>query len=246
MKYFDEFVKKRNNLYVIRNKHKNIVYVSELPFYNEVYNIETINNFYNKLYNISSEVININELLTSDSFEADCFFTNHQIPIHITTFLFEINKTKYYLEHYELFDDSDPLTSLATRSTLTYMVRDLIMSNKSFNLLYMDFDSFAKYNEKIGYVKTDMILQRITELMEEHYYPNKVFRYGGDEFIILFYEETNIDEEMDLFKQKIRKIQLLEDFDFSYGISNFPSSNSLEELITTSSNKMKQHKKEKK
>ena len=46
--------------------------------------------------------------------------------------------------------------------------------------------------------------------MEEHTYPNKVFRYGGDEFIILFYEEVNISEEMTFFRDKIRKIQLLE------------------------------------
>lgn len=246
MKYFDEFTKRRNNLYVIRNKHKKIVYVSETAFSDKTFNMETINDFYQKLLDIQGSEINIVELLTNQINEIDCFYTNHQIPIHITTLQFEINKTKYYLEHYELFDDSDPLTSLPTRTTLTYMVKDLIMTNKHFQLLYMDFDSFSKYNEKIGYAKTDLILQRITEIMEEHVYPNKVFRYGGDEFIILFYEQTDIEEEMKEFKNKITKIQLLEDFNFSYGISSYPKAKSLDELIIDASNKMKLHKNTKK
>lgn len=246
MKYFDEFTKIRNNLYIIRNKHKNIVFVSETTLNGEVFKVETINNFYSKLFNISGDQINLNELFVNETTEIDCFYSNHQVPIHITTLQFNINKTKYYLEHYELFDDSDPLTSLPTRTTLTYMVKDLISTNKPFSLLYMDFDSFSKYNEQIGYAKTDLILQRITDIMEEHVYPNKVFRYGGDEFIILFYEQANIEEEMALFKTKITKIQLLDNFDFSFGVSSYPKASSLDQLITEASNKMKQHKKTKK
>lgn len=245
MKFFDEFTKKRNNLYLIRNKHKHLVYVSNIPFYKETYDLKTIENFYEEISNIQGEKVNLSELLKEEVVEMDCFFTNHQIPLHITALQFDINKTKYYLEHYELFDDRDPLTLLPTRTTLTYMVKDLIVINKPFQLLYMDFDHFSKYNETIGYVKTDLILQRITELMEEHTYPNKVFRYGGDEFIILFYEEVNISEEMTFFRDKIRKIQLLEKFDFSYGVSSYPKRASLEQLIAEASNKMKLHKKRK-
>ncbi len=246
MKHFDEFAKQRNNLYIIRNKHKQIVYVSETFFGGKTFTVESVNDFYSKIINIKGNQINMLEFLTSEIVEEDCFYTNHQIPLHITTLQFDINKTKYYLEHYELFDDSDPLTSLPTRTTLTYMVKDLIMTNKPFQLLYMDFDSFNKYNDKIGYAKTDLILQRITDIMEKHVYPNKAFRYGGDEFIILFYEETEIDVEMANYKEKITKIQLLEDFDFSYGVSSYPKAKSLDELIIDASNKMKLHKSSKK
>ncbi len=238
----------KNNLYIIRNRHKKVIFVSSIEFNGTVYSTENINEFYDTLYDLDREHYNVEEILSEalDVNHQRYYFTSrHLLPVDINIMTFKINRSKYYLEHYELVEDLDPLTNLPTRTSLELTFKDYVYKNEKFDLIFIDIDSFEKFNTKIGYVKTDFILQRIATLMKTYFQPHKVFRYGGDEFIIISLEKIT-DEYIEGFKEEIRKIKMLEGFDLSYGIATFPIKTRLEELVHAASEAMKTQKASKK
>lgn len=237
-----------NNLYIIRNRHKEIIFISGIEFGENIYNKDNIDIFYNSLYDIDRTPYDVDVALSNieDVLQDTCYFTSrHLLPVDINIMVFNINRSKYYLEHYELVEDIDPLTNLPTRTSLFLTFDEYVYKNEKFDLIFIDLDSFEKYNTKIGYVKTDFILQRIAALMKSFFDPHEVFRYGGDEFIIVSLEKIT-DDKLEAFKKRIRKINMLENFDFSYGVSTYPIKTKLEDLVHTASEEMKRQKKSKK
>lgn len=238
----------KNNLYVIRNRHKKVIFVSSINFNGEIYTVENINKFYESLYDLDRIRYDLDAIL-SESVEVNhqryYFTSRHLLPVDINIMIFNINRSKYYLEHYELVEDFDPLTGLPTRTSLELTFNDYVYKNEKFDLIFIDIDSFEKYNTQIGYIKTDLILQRIATLMKNYFQPHKVFRYGGDEFIIISLEKIT-DEYIEGFKKEIRKIKMLEKFDLSYGVSTFPIKIKLEDLVHAASEAMKKQKANKK
>ena len=81
--------------------------------------------------------------------------------------------------------------------------------------------------------------------MKSFFEPHEVFRYGGDEFIIVSLEKIT-DERLEAFKERIRKIKMLENFDFSYGVATYPIKTKLEDLVHAASEEMKLQKQLKK
>ena len=239
-----------NNLYIIRNKHRNVIFISPMAFKNNIFNKGNIDEFYNNLYDqnhesfdILKELIDLEEPKTNKYY----FTKNALLPVSCHLMTFQSNKSKFYLEHYYLIEDIDPLTGLPTRSTLKLNFEDQIQDNHKFALMFIDFDNFEDYNQTIGYIKADFILQRVAQLMKSHFIPNEVYRYGGDEFIILLKEEKDLTKIIKDFKEKIQKIQMLTDFDFSYGIAYFPNNAiKLPDLVSYASEKMKMQKSNKK
>lgn len=238
----------KNNLYIIRNRHKKVIFVSSIEFNGTIYSIDNVNEFYKTLYDLDRVHYDV-EAILSESLEVNhqryYFTSRHLLPVDINIMTFKINRSKYYLEHYELVEDLDPLTGLPTRTSLELTFKDYVYKNEKFDLIFIDIDSFEKFNTKIGYVKTDFILQRIATLVKSYFHPHKVFRYGGDEFIIVSLEKIT-DEYIEGFKEEIRKIKMLESFDLSYGISTFPIKTRLEELVHAASEEMKMQKADKK
>lgn len=242
--------KNNNNLYIIRNKHRNIIFISPMTFNNNIFNEGNIDEFYHNLYNQNHERIDIfKELIDLEEPKTNKYYftQNALLPVscHLMTFL--SNKSRYYLEHYYLVEDIDPLTGLPTRSTLKLNFEDQIQNNNKLALIFVDFDNFEAYNQTIGYIKADFILQRVAQLMKSHFIPNEVYRYGGDEFIILLKEERDLTKIIKDFKKQIQKIQILTDFDFSYGVAYFPNNGlKLPDLVSYASEKMKRQKNNKK
>jgi len=186
--------KNNNNLYIIRNKHRNIIFISPMTFNNNIFNEGNIEAFYDNLYDQNHERFEIlKELIDLDEPKANKYYftQNALLPVscHLMTFL--SNRSRYYLEHYYLIEDIDPLTGLPTRSTLKLNFEDRIQNNNKLALMFIDFDNFEAYNQTIGYIKADFILQRVAQLMKSHFTSNEVYRYGGDEFIILLKEEKD-------------------------------------------------------
>lgn len=242
--------KNNNNLYIIRNKHRNIIFISPMTFNNNIFNEGNIEAFYDNLYDQNHERFEIlKELIDLDEPKANKYYftQNALLPVscHLMTFL--SNRSRYYLEHYYLIEDIDPLTGLPTRSTLKLNFEDRIQNNNKLALIFIDFDNFEAYNQTIGYIKADFILQRVAQLMKSHFTPNEVYRYGGDEFIILLKEEKDFSRIIKEFKEQIQKIQMLTDFDFSYGVAHFPNNGiKLPDLVSYASEKMKSQKNKKK
>lgn len=245
---FDET--ENDNLYIMRNKHKKIIFISPIFFNKTKFNMKNIHLFYEALHDEDHVGLNVEHILSTmeDTTTLELHYSAGMlIPVECNYLSFSINKNKYYLEHYRLKQDLDPLTNLPTRVTLKLNFDELVYNKQLPLLVFMDFDNFAKLNTTLGYVKTDYILQHISSIMKSHFKPHGVYRYGGDEFIVLADKSVDIKDLMKSFREKIRNISFLKDFDYSYGVVSYPNEGTtLDELVNKASEIMKQHKKTKK
>lgn len=101
-------------------------------------------------------------------------------------------------EFYKELSILDHLTKVYNRRYLDLMLaRELERAKRfshSFSLLMIDIDNFKKYNEKNGHLAGDSLLQRFANLlMRSSRIPDSVFRYGGDEFLVLLPETSKKD-----------------------------------------------------
>ncbi len=104
------------------------------------------------------------------------------------------------IEYLEKLAAHDPLTELGNRRSLLRALHKLVSSSpteRRFSLLYyMDLNQFKPINDTLGHNFGDLVLQEVSKLLrslapEE----GNVFRYGGDEFVILHSHCCYTEEE---------------------------------------------------
>lgn len=117
---------------------------------------------------------------------------------------FEIIKLKlskdFEIERYHLMEEAmkDGLTGINNRNAFDKHIED-ISSNRlpedSFVFVMMDLDNFKKINDTIGHSEGDLTLEIVSKIiLEETAKLNgNAFRYGGDEFVLIFRNETSND-----------------------------------------------------
>lgn len=94
--------------------------------------------------------------------------------------------------------------------------------NQIFSLLMIDIDDFKKYNDTQGHLSGDKLLKQIALFLKETVRAaDTVFRYGGDEFIILL---PMIPKEQALKAAERLQNAIKQNFSLtiSIGISSFP------------------------
>lgn len=89
----------------------------------------------------------------------------------------------------------DPMTKLLTRRFIpTIMRREIglsISSGKPFTIALLDIDYFKKINDNYGHAVGDNTLKNIAVWLHEYVRSSDyVFRYGGEEFMLLMVETT--------------------------------------------------------
>lgn len=110
-----------------------------------------------------------------------------------------------------------------------------------FSVVFMDLDRFKKFNDKCGHTFGDEILKYIGSSLRLTFQdvPCQIFRYGGDEFVIVFPNKTpreaqrmvqllkhNMAHRPVLFKGKFFRMTA------SYGISGYPKDGeTIEDLV---------------
>ncbi|MGB4657989.1 MAG: EAL domain-containing protein [Mobilitalea sp.] len=88
----------------------------------------------------------------------------------------------------------DPLTALQNQYVLEYKMNNLVNSTEEqeFSLIMVAIDKFSVINETYGYSAGDMVLRevaaRISNCISDNY---EVYRYKGDEFVVLGNEQTS-------------------------------------------------------
>ena len=69
-------------------------------------------------------------------------------------------------------------------------------SRCSIGLLMIDVDYFKKFNDRYGHARGDQVLSVLSDVMVKASMPfDDVFRYGGEEFLLLMYDVTADDFE---------------------------------------------------
>ena len=149
----------------------------------------------------------------------------------------------------------DALTKLNSRQYLKYDILKMISVNwkSRLCLLMIDGDYFKKINDNYGHLEGDKSLIRIGEAISyatRNLYNVTSARYGGDEFVVCFYEngENTASHIANQIKEKVVELNLKDDSPYdltvSIGIAYYDSSiKSVDDFINAADMKLYEHKK---
>jgi diguanylate cyclase (GGDEF)-like protein len=102
---------------------------------------------------------------------------------------------------FKFLADHDSLTGILNRRSLIEMVEHLLVKAEQRDIMccmvMMDIDHFKNFNDTYGHIAGDEALRHVAKIIEEGLRKNDfVGRYGGEEFILFFYdtdEETGMN-----------------------------------------------------
>ncbi|SKC83259.1 diguanylate cyclase (GGDEF) domain-containing protein [Maledivibacter halophilus] len=201
-----------------------------------------------KLYGM----INIDSLRKNAFNEDDLliaeYFSN-QISIAIKNH--QLIEKILYLSRY------DSLTNTYNRCYFEEIVKNVyrkaIRYNEMFSIVMFDLNNLKNTNDTFGHVVGDMVISRFSEVIKDNIRESDLFaRYGGDEFIAIFFNSNPTDIENRLsnivnycnyhpLKVEGKDVYV----SFSYGISHFPEeSEDIDFLIKLADKRMYKYKKE--
>ena len=89
---------------------------------------------------------------------------------------------------------TDTLTGLRNRRALAQVLERMTQSATPFGLMHIDLDYFKAVNDTFGHAAGDHVLRRVAEVLTKETRRNDIIaRVGGDEFVGIFPEVTDID-----------------------------------------------------
>lgn len=102
----------------------------------------------------------------------------------------------------------DPLTRALNRRFLpTILSREISLANSSgaaLSLIMLDVDHFKSINDQFGHSAGDVVLKQVAEIISDNVrLSDFVFRYGGEEFLIVLVETT--PQEAHVVAERIRE-----------------------------------------
>ncbi len=189
-------------------------------------------------------------------------------PFHLEQFMLIIKRAierqmllnnSNQANHYKELAIRDGLTGLYNHWYFHKRLKEELKRSKrydeDFSLLLLDVDNFKECNDRLGHLKGDEVLKRITELLIQSTREiDFVARYGGDEFAIILYKTSK--EKAENCAERIRKSVIENDIGLngifprgyihiSIGIATFPlEANSKNELINLADLRMYKNKEE--
>lgn len=92
-------------------------------------------------------------------------------------------------------------------NALNYQIKQVERCKSKFSICFADIDDFKKINDEFGHREGDNILLELSQIIKRNIRCNdEIFRYGGDEFVVLF-PDTNKKEAQQIWKRIVIKIQ---------------------------------------
>ena len=77
---------------------------------------------------------------------------------------------------------------------------------KALCVMSCDIDQFKFYNDTYGHIRGDEILSVVSRLFQKHFGYNGVYRYGGDEFLIIsFMPHDGFQHYVETFQNQLCK-----------------------------------------
>lgn len=108
----------------------------------------------------------------------------------------------------------DKLTQLYNRTYMMRYYEQLRAAHAEYSLILMDIDFFKKCNDTYGHNVGDIVLSEVAKVLSKsaRSYQDGVFRYGGEEFLIILREAP-----LSVLKSRAEKIrQMVEDLTIVY------------------------------
>jgi diguanylate cyclase (GGDEF)-like protein len=138
---------------------------------------------------------------------------------------------------------TDPLTEIYNRHSLQDMANRFISharrSKKPLTLMLIDVDRFKDVNTRFGHLTGDVVLANVAGLLKHSVRgSDAVFRYGGDEFLIILADTaaggtTHVVERIRAGLAEWNRAGHLEGFtlELSIGVAEWSDGKNLEELL---------------
>ncbi len=137
----------------------------------------------------------------------------------------------------------DPLTKVYNRKALEKDLKSILEKGKDRDLdlvvAIIDIDDFKQINDRFGHLVGDFVLIKLTQIMKSLLRKtDKIYRYGGDEFIIVFNRSTllNAQKSIERIINKISKTALkykdnIIKITISAGLAQHQKGDTIESLI---------------
>jgi len=117
-------------------------------------------------------------------------------------YLLAVSTDSYYLAY------RDDLTGLPTRRALNQLALSL---GRKYTVAMLDIDHFKKFNDTYGHDIGDEVLKLVATRMAEMRSSGKIYRYGGEEFTVVFPRKTaeQAIPELDKLRQSIANYDMV-------------------------------------
>lgn len=129
--------------------------------------------------------------------------------------ILELRESKKEKEETEKIVYLDPLTGIGNRNKLLAdsenLMRESAQNKSALTIGLIDIDFFKECNDTYGHIEGDACLKKVAGVLNDSLNGNgNVYRYGGDEFLILSskYTEDEVVELGKTIKQKLEELQI--------------------------------------
>lgn len=136
--------------------------------------------------------------------------------------------------------EHDPLTNLPNRRQFYEKLNRVLLAGGQGAVMLLDIDNFKGINDTLGHLFGDKVLQYVSAKLEEMPdYDIYIYRFGGDEFLLLYEVTEGVDKSVDfikrlfeLFNDKFQIDEIEVRIEISMGVSLFPKdSRDIDQLI---------------
>ena len=113
------------------------------------------------------------------------------------------------LNHYKKLCYIDDLTKLHNYRKLTQDIKRCIAENKRYNTKYVailiDIDGFKHINDTKGHLYGNKVLKKVSQILQQNVREvDRLYRYGGDEFIILLGNDSDTRLVINRIEEKLK------------------------------------------
>lgn len=249
------FIDKNGNIKLSGTKEINTPYHSDISKYEKSdinsYNINTFSykeNGENILVNIRY-IPEFNWYLVVEQSDKDdtkallnTFMFNSIITFLISAGIILITSTHWQKLQQQLVEaaSTDKLTGACNRQAFDIEINKLMRKSQKtksgFSFMIFDIDNFKYVNDSFGHLAGDEVIKTIAELLFSHINDKfSIFRWGGDEFVILFKtsslnESYRIAEELRINISKNEKLSKMK-VSISSGITDYKLGESIDSLL---------------
>lgn len=122
--------------------------------------------------------------------------------------IYTIDKLRKYsffdklMDEFSLNEILDPLTGVISRAYSVRFVRSLIVEHRPFTFAMIDLDNFKFINDSFGHTAGDKVLATVSKRLAEFVDGfGIVGRFGGDEFLMIDLQHTEIDDKISFFER---------------------------------------------
>lgn len=165
----------------------------------------------------------------------------------------KILRSKKNQKELEAYASFDQLTKVYSRRKGLMLSQELIAlhPNDLFLICFIDLDNLKIINDQYGHEMGDQAIVDAINLIKQHLRKKDIlFRYGGDEFVILLAntDETDAAAIFQRLYSDMKKVNLNRDIEiaFSYGLQSNANGIELSQMIHLADKKMYLHKKQRK